>query len=146
VVVEIGGGTGRLTAPLAQRARRLIVIERDPVLASLLRERYATTTTVEIVRGNALDVPLPDEPFRVFGNLPFSFGTRILRRLLDDPGGGMQRLDALLQLEVARKRAQLVPGTVVSIGCCPGGSSRARAACTAPPSIRSRVSTLACCR
>ena len=119
VVVEIGGGTGRLTRPLAARARRVIVIERDPELASHLRRRFASTPNIEVVHGSALDVTLPVTPFRVFGNLPFSFGTRILRRLLDDPDGGMQRLDALLQFEVARKRAQLVPSTLVSIGWLP---------------------------
>jgi len=119
VVVEIGGGTGRLTAPLAARARRVIAIERDPALASVLRDRFAQTSNVEIVCGNALDVALPGVAFRVFGNLPFAFGTRIMRRLLDDPANGMGRLDALLQFEVARKRAQLVPTTVVSIGWLP---------------------------
>jgi 23S rRNA (adenine-N6)-dimethyltransferase len=119
VVVEIGGGTGRLTAPLAASAGRLLVIERDPRYAALLRDRFASARHVEIVCGNALDVPLPAGRFRVFGSLPFAFGTRILRRLLDDPGTGMDRLDALLQFEVARKRAQLVPGTVVSIGWLP---------------------------
>jgi 23S rRNA (adenine-N6)-dimethyltransferase len=119
VVVEIGGGTGRLTAPLAARAKRLVVIERDPALARLLRDRFATSRNVEVVYGNALDVAMPRTPCRVFGNLPFSFGTRILRRLLDDPRTGAQRLDALVQFEVARKRAQLVPGTVASIGWLP---------------------------
>ena len=119
VVVEIGGGTGRLTAPLAARARRVIAIERDLVLASVLRDRFAQSPNVEIVCGNALDVPLPSVPFRVFGNLPFAFGTRIMRRLLDDPATGMGRLDALVQFEVARKRAQLVPTTLVSIGWLP---------------------------
>jgi 23S rRNA (adenine-N6)-dimethyltransferase len=119
VVVEIGGGTGRLSEPLARRAGHLVVVERDPHLARLLGDRLAQARNVEVVCGNALDVPLPRRPFRVFGNLPFSFGTRILRRLLDDPTSAMERLDALVQFEVARKRAQIVPSTVVSIGWLP---------------------------
>jgi 23S rRNA (adenine-N6)-dimethyltransferase len=119
VVLEIGGGTGRLTAPLASRARRVIVVERDVALAASLRRRFARASNVEVVHGNALEVDLPRGVFRAFGNLPFSFGTRILRRLLDEPSGGMRRLDALLQFEVARKRAQLVPGSLVSIAWQP---------------------------
>jgi 23S rRNA (adenine-N6)-dimethyltransferase len=119
VVVEIGGGTGRLTAPLAQRSRRVIVVERDAAFVATLRDRFATDTAVEVVHANALHVPLPAEPFRVFGNLPFAFGTRILRRLLDDPASDLWRVDALLQLEMARKRAQLVPSTLLSIGWQP---------------------------
>jgi 23S rRNA (adenine-N6)-dimethyltransferase len=119
VVVEIGGGAGRLTAPLAQRAHRVIVVERDAAFVATLRDRFATNAVVEVVHANALHVPLPTEPFRVFGNLPFAFGTRILRRLLDDPASDLWRIDALLQLEMARKRAQLVPGTLLSIGWQP---------------------------
>lgn len=117
IVVEIGGGTGRLTEPLARRAGLVIVVERDATLVGLLRTRFEETPNVEIVGANALQVPLPTEPFRVFGNLPFAFGTRILRRLLDDPA--LQRIDALLQFEVARKRAQLVPATLLNIGWAP---------------------------
>ena len=119
LVVEIGGGTGRLTAPLVARARRVLVVERDPGLVTVLRGRFADVANVEVVEANALHARLPDEPFRVFGNLPFAFGTGILRRLLDEPASDVQRLDALLQFEVARKRAQLVPGTLTSIGWQP---------------------------
>jgi 23S rRNA (adenine-N6)-dimethyltransferase len=119
IVVEIGGGTGRLTGPLARRAGRVIVVERDAALVGLLTDRFGASSNVDVLHANALQVPLPSEPFRVFGNLPFGFGTRILRRLLDDPGTALQRIDALLQFEVARKRAQLVPATLQSIGWAP---------------------------
>ena len=92
IVVEIGAGTGRLTAPLADRARHVVV------------------------HANALAVPLPRAPFRVFGNLPFSFGTRIMRRLLDEPASALEGLDALVQLDMARKRAAVWPNTLVSLG------------------------------
>ena len=119
VIVEIGGGTGRLTEPLARRAGRVIVVERDSALVGLLRSRFEETPNVEIVGASALQVPLPKEPFRVFGNLPFAFGSRILRRLLDDPASALGRIDALLQFEVARKRAQLVPATLLSTAWAP---------------------------
>jgi 23S rRNA (adenine-N6)-dimethyltransferase len=78
-----------------------------------------TRSNVEIVCANALHVPLPREPFRAFGNLPFSFGTRILRRLLDDVSSPLMRVDALVQLEMARKRAAIAPSTLVSLGWLP---------------------------
>jgi 23S rRNA (adenine-N6)-dimethyltransferase len=119
VVMEIGGGTGRLTEPLARRAGGVIVVERDAAFVGLLRERFDDSPNVHVLHANALHAPLPTEPFRVFGNLPFAFGTRILRRLLDHPASPLQRVDALLQFEVARKRAQLVPATLQSIGWSP---------------------------
>jgi 23S rRNA (adenine-N6)-dimethyltransferase len=119
LVVEIGAGSGVLTRPLVRRARRVIAVERDPIFADHLRAAFAPWSNVEVVAANALDVPLPDEPFRVFGNLPFSFGTRILRRLLDDASSTLVRVDALVQLEMARKRASVAPGTLVSLGWLP---------------------------
>jgi 23S rRNA (adenine-N6)-dimethyltransferase len=119
VVVEIGAGTGALTRPLARRARRVIAVERDPVLAQHLRRSRDLGPAVRVVEANALHVELPDEPFRVFGNLPFSFGTRILRRLLDDVAGPLIRVDALVQLEMAQKRSAVSPNTLVSLGWSP---------------------------
>lgn len=113
LVIEIGGGAGRLTAPLAARAGRVLVVERDRALVDLLRDRTANMPNVEVVEANALHAALPQEPFRVFGNLPFSFGTRILRRLLDEPASDLQRLDALLVATISRGFA--APTTPVSV-------------------------------
>src|SRR5438309_1411801 len=55
-VVEIGPGQGILTERLAERARRLIAIELDRVLAAQLRMKYARALNVEIIEGDVLDV------------------------------------------------------------------------------------------
>jgi 23S rRNA (adenine-N6)-dimethyltransferase len=105
LIVEIGAGDGRLTEPLARQARRLIAIELDPRLAARLRARF------EVVERDALSVALPDEPFRVVGNLPFHRTTAILRRILDDPAAPLTRADLIVQLGFALKRAAVVPTT-----------------------------------
>jgi 23S rRNA (adenine-N6)-dimethyltransferase len=97
----------------------MLAVERDPELVDHLSAVFASTSNVEIVRGNALRVGLPREPFRVFGNLPFSFGTRIMRRLLDDVASPLERVDAIVQFEAARKRAAISPSTLVSLGWLP---------------------------
>jgi 23S rRNA (adenine-N6)-dimethyltransferase len=119
LVVEIGAGAGALTRPLAERARRVIAVERDPALAAHLRSRSGWGSNVHVEQANALRVHLPREPFRVFGNLPFSFGTQILRRLLDDVRSPLTRVDALVQFEMARKRTTIAPSTLVSLGWLP---------------------------
>jgi 23S rRNA (adenine-N6)-dimethyltransferase len=105
LVVEIGAGDGRLTAELARCARRVIGIELDPRLAGELRKRF------EVVEGDALAVPLPTEPFRVVGNVPFHRTTAILGRLLDDLDRPLTRADLIVQWELARKRTSVVPST-----------------------------------
>jgi 23S rRNA (adenine-N6)-dimethyltransferase len=69
LVVDLGAGTGRLTAELARAARRVVAVELDPGLAARLTGRWAN---VEVVEADARDVHLPREPFRVVANLPFA--------------------------------------------------------------------------
>ena len=97
-VIEIGPGRGALTAMLAARARRLIAIELDRVLAAQLRMQFAQTRNVEIIEGDILAIdfdtifgPKPGlqrpgltiEPERahVVGNLPYYITSDILLHL-----------------------------------------------------------------
>ena len=119
LVWEIGAGSGRLTAPLHERAGHVVAVERDPFLAQELRRRFARARTVEVVHGDVLRVPMPSAPFRAFGNIPFGVTTPILRRMLDDPSGPLMRADLLIQLEAARKRAAVAPSTLLTLGWAP---------------------------
>jgi 23S rRNA (adenine-N6)-dimethyltransferase len=119
LVVEIGPGTGRLTAPLAEVARRVIAVEIDRRFAGTLRARFDHATNVKIVHGDILGVSLPRTPFRAVGNLPFGATTPILRRLLDDPAVPTTGADLLVAANVARKRASPRPTNLVSLGWQP---------------------------
>ena len=102
-VIEIGPGRGALTHALAARARRLIAIELDRVLAAQLRLEFARQRNVEIIEGDARTVdfanliarhPVPllntgvqaadaiHERATVVGNLPYYITSEILLRLL----------------------------------------------------------------
>jgi 23S rRNA (adenine-N6)-dimethyltransferase len=118
-VVEIGAGRGRLTRPLAETAGRVTAVEIDPILAERLRHEFAPLPHVEVVVGDILRTPLPAERWRAFGNIPFSLTTAILRRLLDDPVGGLERVDLLMQFEAARKRAAVYPSTLLNLSWAP---------------------------
>lgn len=119
LVVEIGAGGGRLTHALAHRARRVIAIEIDDPLVQRLRRVFAGVGNVAIVDGDALAVPFPDEPFRAFGNVPFSITSAILRRLLDDPGSALRRADLIVQEAVAVKRSGSRPSNARSVAWSP---------------------------
>lgn len=97
VVVEIGPGRGALTRALVERARKLIAIELDRVLAAQLRMQYARRSNLEVIEGDVLSIdfsrltaPGPgavsgmsfaQEKVKVVGNLPYYITSEILLRL-----------------------------------------------------------------
>jgi 16S rRNA (adenine1518-N6/adenine1519-N6)-dimethyltransferase len=99
-VFEIGPGRGVLTSMLARRARRLIAVELDRVLAAQLRMKYSLTPNVEIIEADVLAVDLDSifgpkpgstrpgleltlEPVRAVGNIPYYITSDLLLRLFE---------------------------------------------------------------
>jgi 16S rRNA (adenine1518-N6/adenine1519-N6)-dimethyltransferase len=99
-VLEIGPGRGVLTSMLARRARRLIAVELDRVLAAQLRMKFALTPNVEIIEADVLTVDLHSvfgpkpgstrpgleltlEPVRAVGNIPYYITSDLLLRLFE---------------------------------------------------------------
>ena len=107
-MLDLGAGTGRLTASLARAAGRVIAVELDPRLATRLCGRWPN---VKVIEGDASAVELPSEPFRVVANLPFDGTTAILRHLLDDPRVPLVRADVVVEWGVAVKRSLPWPST-----------------------------------
>ena len=59
VLVELGAGTGPITKVLAEKASpntHVVVIERDPDFASILRERYQHLSHFDIIEGDVQDL------------------------------------------------------------------------------------------
>jgi 16S rRNA (adenine1518-N6/adenine1519-N6)-dimethyltransferase len=110
-VVEIGAGLGTLTFRLAQRAGRVIAIERDRDMVAILRAELGGLANVEIAEANALTFDytgVPGEPV-VVGNLPYQIASPILFRLLD-ARARLRRIVIMLQREMA-DRIVAQPGT-----------------------------------
>jgi 23S rRNA (adenine-N6)-dimethyltransferase len=105
-IVEIGAGTGTLTAALAARGAWILALEIDPWLAAGLARRFAGTSTVTVFECDAVEFPLPCTPYRVVANPPFNRTSTILRRLLDHPAGALERADLVVQWQIARALAQ----------------------------------------
>ena len=125
-VLEIGPGRGMLTSMLAKRARRLIAVEVDRVLAAQLRLKFGMATNVEILEADilAIDIdslfgPKPGlgrpgidikpQPAKVVGNLPYYITSDILLRLFDF-SKYFESLVIMVQREVA-DRIAAEPGT-----------------------------------
>jgi 16S rRNA (adenine1518-N6/adenine1519-N6)-dimethyltransferase len=78
-MVEIGPGTGLLTAELAPALERLHVVEIDRDLAAQLRVRFAPGhVTVHEADALEFDFASLPAPLRVVGNLPYNVSTPIL--------------------------------------------------------------------
>ncbi|HEU0028294.1 MAG TPA: 23S ribosomal RNA methyltransferase Erm [Ktedonobacterales bacterium] len=81
LVYEIGPGAGILTDGLARQAQRVVAIELDAALAETLRRRYASNPRVEVHTGDFLEYALPQQPYKVFANIPFAYTHEIVTRL-----------------------------------------------------------------
>lgn len=103
LVLDIGAGTGALTAPLVAAGARVVAIELHPARAATLRRRFASHD-VTVVVADAGDLRLPRQPFRVVANPPFAATDRILRRLLA-PGSRLVAADLVLGHGAARRWA-----------------------------------------
>jgi 23S rRNA (adenine-N6)-dimethyltransferase len=114
-VVDLGAGSGRLTAALAACAGRVDAVELDPVWAARLRDRFAGRPNVRVIEGDAARARLPDVAFRVLANLPFNRTGAIMRRLLDDPQLPLQRADLIVEWGVAIKRTARWPSTMANV-------------------------------
>jgi 16S rRNA (adenine1518-N6/adenine1519-N6)-dimethyltransferase len=113
-IVEVGAGRGALTFRLAEKAGRVVAIEKDERLLAGLRE--AAPGNVEVVAADVLRVDFEDlvppsqrGRAKVVGNLPYAISSPLLFQVLE-----ARRLFAsavfLIQREVAR-RVCAGPGT-----------------------------------
>jgi 16S rRNA (adenine1518-N6/adenine1519-N6)-dimethyltransferase len=97
VVLEIGPGRGVLTRYLAERVAHVHAVEIDRELEPLLRDLGAN---VDVVFGDALDVPLPHDATKLVSNLPYNVATPIIVESLDGlPNVGLWCV--MVQREVA---------------------------------------------
>jgi 23S rRNA (adenine-N6)-dimethyltransferase len=81
LVLDIGAGTGSITAPLVAAGARVVAFELHHGRAHALRERFAHDPVI-VVQADAADLRLPRRPFRVVANPPFAVTSPLLRRLL----------------------------------------------------------------
>jgi 16S rRNA (adenine1518-N6/adenine1519-N6)-dimethyltransferase len=108
-VIEIGPGPGGLTrALLAANAARLVVIERDSRCLEALEElKAAYPGRLEIIAGDALDVPvhrLGEAPRRIVANLPYNVATQMLLQWLGEAKSFVS-MTLMFQKEVALRLA-----------------------------------------
>lgn len=105
-VLEIGPGLGALTFSLAEKAARVVAVEKDARLAERLRGLLAEKPNVELICGDALEVDFKSlyrgQKLKVVSNLPYSVSSPILVKLLRNRDI-FSTLVLMLQLEVGER-------------------------------------------
>lgn len=111
LVLEIGPGRGAMTGLLLERARRIVAVEVDALLAEGLRTRFADKERLEVLRADILQVDLADicrrhsvDRLFAFGNLPYYITSPILHHLLNS-ASLLSGMAFVVQREVAQRIA-----------------------------------------
>jgi 16S rRNA (adenine1518-N6/adenine1519-N6)-dimethyltransferase len=86
-VIEIGPGRGALTDEIVETGARIIAVELDDYLCSMLKIRYTSRKTVDIIHEDILTISIKDllranhidaEKIILMGNIPFSISSPLL--------------------------------------------------------------------
>lgn len=102
VVLEVGPGTGGLTAALVERAGRVIAIEKDRDLIPTLKSRFPK---LDLIEADALELdwhtlaPPGQTSLLVTGNIPYNITSPLIDKALLPPRPA--RIVFLVQKEVA---------------------------------------------
>ncbi|MBC7339633.1 MAG: ribosomal RNA small subunit methyltransferase A [Firmicutes bacterium] len=96
-VIEVGAGVGTLTRSLGRAAARVVALEIDPALVSVLEEAVAGLPAVTVREADALRVDWadlvaearrhtgPGGRVKLVGNLPYYLTAPLLYRWLEEP-------------------------------------------------------------
>jgi 16S rRNA (adenine1518-N6/adenine1519-N6)-dimethyltransferase len=106
-IIEIGPGRGALTAPLVEKAGRVVAIEFDRQLIPLLTDTFSDKKHFILVEDDALVTDFcavihPARRARLVANLPYNIGTAILQRLIEQRGC-VSEMVLMLQKEVGER-------------------------------------------
>jgi len=115
-VLEIGPGSGALTAELCKAAAHVTAVELDKHLIPVLEERFIQNKNISIIQGDILKLninallnrTMPDLSHSVCANLPYNITTPAITALIES--NAFDSITVMIQKEVAR-RICAAPGT-----------------------------------
>jgi 16S rRNA (adenine1518-N6/adenine1519-N6)-dimethyltransferase len=106
-IVEIGPGIGVLTRELLEHTPHVTCIEIDErfprLIEAYIRRDNRGLPMPEIILNNALDVPFPQEPYKIVANIPYHITSPLLRHAFLESARQPTALTLLIQREVAEK-------------------------------------------
>ncbi len=108
VVLEIGPGLGTITQELAQRAKKVIAIEKDKRMVEILKEILKDYKNVEIIHEDILKLKFSifnfqfSNSYKVVANLPHYITSPVLHLFLESQNPP-QEMTLFVQKEVAQR-------------------------------------------
>lgn len=117
VIIEIGPGLGTLTSKLLESAGKVICIELDPKMLTILNDRFSLYSNFELIHDDVLKVDLQAllaenlqtfKTVKVVANLPYYITTPIIMKLLEDKLP-LESITVMVQKEVAERLTE-IPG------------------------------------
>ena len=117
LIIEIGPGLGTLTSKLLENAGKVIAVELDDRMISILKERFKLYHNFILLHEDILKVNLQElikqnkenlEKVKIVANLPYYITTPIIMKLLEDRLE-IDSITVMVQKEVA-DRITAVPG------------------------------------
>jgi 16S rRNA (adenine1518-N6/adenine1519-N6)-dimethyltransferase len=107
ILVEIGPGKGAITLPLLEKNYALTAIDIDPDVIEFLTPYLSRYPKFKLIHQDALTVDLeaialtlPNQKFKLIGNLPYNISTPLLFHFLKYPTY-IQEMVLMVQKEVA---------------------------------------------
>ncbi len=117
-VLEVGAGTGVLTRELARRAHRVVAVELERDMLTLLGQTTAPFHNVELLARNLLYLDprevFGQEPYKLVANLPYYITAPTFRHFLES-ANAPRLLVVMVQYEVAQ-RIVAGPGDLSMLG------------------------------
>ena len=119
LIIEIGPGLGTLTKELIKRAGKVVCIELDKKMIKILKDRFITSSNLEILNEDVLQVDLNElikkhkgndniKKAKIVANLPYYITTPIIMKLLEDKLD-IESITVMIQKEVADRLIE-IPG------------------------------------
>ena len=102
IVLDIGAGSGVITAALSRRCKQVIAIEPDHETAEKLRKNVGKYGNVMVVEQDFIDYELPEGEYKIFANPPFHLSSAILHKL-DEAENPPKAIYLILQKQFALK-------------------------------------------
>lgn len=103
IVLEVGPGTGALTQELAKKSKKVIAVEKDPVMIKILSETLTGFKNVEIINGDILKLQnLKIKNYKVVANIPYYITAPLIRKFLEEKNQPL-KIILMVQKEVAQR-------------------------------------------